>query len=181
MINITKLDKRRTYIVLEYGTSVISKLIQKFTKQFAPASSKVPSHVLALVFEDKVWRVYESHMNPNIDGHLPSGCRTYTLDKLQEIFPKTYEKGVVYQVRLSKRKLKDYLGQPYGVGDIASLMRGSLLKNNGRQKDRNGIICSEYLALCCKKICKYFNLKPHCITPAHWLTYLVKNNIERIS
>ena len=180
-IELAKLDKRRTYIVLEYGTSTISKLIQKFTEEFGPGNRRVPSHVLALVYEDNCWRVYESHMKSELDGEIPSGVRTYTIDKLKQVFPQTYYKGVVYQVRLNKRKLKDFLGQPYGVGDIASLMRASILNRNGKQADRRGIICSEYLAKCCKKICLYFDLKPHCITPAHWLRYLVENNIKPLS
>lgn len=180
-INIAKLDKRRTYILLEYGTSIISKMIQRFSQEFGPPRRVVPSHVLALVYEDKVWRVYESHFNPEPDADLPSGSRTYTLDKLKQVFPQTYYKGVVYPVRFNKRKLKDYLGQPYGLGDIAALMRASILNRNGKQSDRRGVICSEYLALCCKKICQYFDLKPHCITPAHWLRYLVENNIKPLS
>ena len=181
MINVTKLDKRRTYIVLEYGTSLVSKAIQEFTEEFAPPGRNVPTHVLALVYEDKIWRVYESHMKSELDGKIPSGVRTYPLDTLKEVFPQTYNRGVVYQVRLNKKKLKNLLGQPYGIGDIAALMRASILNRNGKQKDRKGIICSEYLACCCKKICEYLGLPAHCITPAHWLTYLVENKIKPIS
>lgn len=181
MIDITKLDKRKTYIVLEYGTSAISKLIQKLTKDYYPKAKRIPSHVLALVYEDKVWRIYESHMKPEDEFGIPSGVRTYRYEVFKEAFPNTNKYGVVYPCRFNKRRLKDLLGQPYGIGDIAALLRVGITKKNGTQKDRKGYICSEYLACACTKVCKYFGLRPHCITPAHWLKYLVDNKIESVS
>lgn len=182
MIKPELLDKRKTYILLEYGTSAVSKLIQKFTKEYYPeAGEHIPTHVLALSFEDGIWRVYESHMASEPEANIPSGVRTYPLDTLKQVFPQTYYKGEVYQVRFDRRKLKDNLGQPYGVGDIASLMGASIFNRNGKQSDHKGIICSEYLALAHKNIRKYLYLKSHCITPIHWLKYLVENNITRVS
>ncbi len=182
MIKPELLDKRHTYILLEYGTSAISKLIQKFTKEYYPeAGDHIPTHVLALSFEDGIWRVYESHMKPEPDVELPSGVRTYPLDILKQAFPSTYYKGEVYQVRFDRRKLKNYLGQPYGIGDIASLMGAAITNRNGKQQDRRGLVCSEYLALAHKNIRKYLYLKSHCITPIHWLKYLQENHIPRVS
>lgn len=180
MINIDKLDKRKTYIVLEYGTSAVSKLIQKLTKDYYPKAKKIPSHVLALVYEDKVWRIYESHMKAEDEFGIPSGVRTYQYDIFQEAFPNTNKYGVVYPCRFNKKRLKDLLGQPYGMGDIAALLRVGITKKNGTQKDRKGYICSEYLAVCCAKIRRYLKLKSHCITPIHWLKYLEENNIKPI-
>lgn len=181
MIDITKLDKRKTYIVLEYGTSAISKLISRLTLDFCPGVKKVPSHVLALVYEDKVWRIYESHMKPEDDYGIPSGTRTYEYDVFKQAFKNTIKNGFVYPMRLNKKKLKNLLGQPYSLGDIAGLLRACITDKNGKQKDRRGYICSEYLACACNKVCKYFGLRPHCITPAHWLKYLVDNKIESVS
>lgn len=181
MIDLDKLDKRRTYIVLEYGTGAISKIIQKLTEDFCKQAKQVPSHVLALVYEDKIWRVYESHMKPEKDFDLPSGVRTYEFDTFAKAFPKIVKKGEVYQIRFNKKKLKNLLGQPYGMGDIEALLRASIFNRNGKQKDRKGLICSEYLADCYAKIRKYFYLPAHCITPAHWLRYILEKRIERIS
>lgn len=181
MIDLSKLDKRRTYIVLEYGTGAISKIIQNLTKEYCPQAKQVPSHVLALVYEDKVWRVYESHMKAEKDYDIPSGVRTYEYTVFEKVFPKIVKKGEVYQIRFNKKKLKNLLGQSYGIGDIEALLRASVLNRNGKQKDRKGIICSEYLADCCAKIRRYLRLPAHCITPAHWLRYLLENNIPRVS
>lgn len=180
VININKLDKRRTYIALEFGTSAISKVIQRLTKDFCPEEAKVPSHVLALVYENGCWNVYESHMKPKKDYCIPSGVRTYKYKVFQEAFPKVIERSRVFQIRLTKKQLKKYLGQPYGVGDIVALMRAAIHNSNGKQKDHKGIICSEYLALACASIRKYFNLKPWCITPAHWLAFLTRNEYKEI-
>lgn len=181
VVNIDLLDKRRTYIVLEYGKGAISKMIAKLTKDYCKGASRVPSHVLALVYEDKVWRIYESHMRGNEEYNIPSGVRTYTYKVFAKAFPDTIKNSEVYPCRFNKKKLKNLLGQPYGIGDIANLLRVSLTNKNGTQKDRKGIICSEYLALCHAPIRRWLKLKSHCITPAHWLRYLTDRKITKIS
>lgn len=182
MIDWDKLDIDKTYVVLEYGQGVISKLIRKLTKEFC-YDMDVPSHVLALVYDHRVgqWMVYESHNLPNEMMCLPAGTRRYYRPQFVYAFPQTVTNGEVYEVRLNVKTLIKYLGQPYGYGDISKLLRACLLDNNGKQKDGFGIICSEYLALAYKPIRDYFNLEAHCITPAHWLRYLLDNDIEEIS
>ena len=59
-------------------------------------------------------------------------------------------------------------------------MKACLTDKNGKQKNREGIICSEYMALCNDEICKFYNLPAHCITPAHFQNYFDKNNIKPI-
>lgn len=180
MINLDKLDKRRTYVVFEFGTSAIAKTIQRLTKDFCSEAKQLPSHVLALVYEDGCWNVYESHLKPVKDYAIPSGVRMYKFSVFKEVFPDIVERGRVFTIRINKKQLKKYLGQPYGIGDIVALMRASIHHNNGKQKDRKGIICSEYLALACAKIRKYFNLPAWCITPAHWLAFLTRNEYKEV-
>lgn len=178
MIDETKLDKRHTYVCLEYGTGAVSRIIQVLTEDFCMESLYVPSHVFALVYEDRVWRIYESHLKAV--NELPSGVRTYTLDKLKEYFPDAYNRADVYELKFNRRRLKDLLGQKYGVGDIECLLRACVLNRNGKQKDRKGYICSEYLATAHKQIQRHFELPPHCITPAHFLKYLLDIGAEKI-
>lgn len=180
VINLDKLDKRKTYIVLEFGTSAIARTIQRLTRDYCPEERKLPSHVLALVYENKCWNVYESHMKPEKDYGIHSGVRTYPYKIFKEAFPEIVERGRVFYCKLKKKQLKKYLGQPYGVGDIVALLRAAIHHNNGKQKDRKGIICSEYLALACAPIRRYFNLPAWCITPAHWLAFLTRNNYQEI-
>lgn len=180
MINTNLLDKRQTYVCLEYGTGAISKIIIDLTKVYCPEATRVPSHVFALVYELGNWYVYESHMRGNKKPNIPSGCRRYDINMLQDVFPKVWEQSEVYKVRLTKKTLRNLLGEPYGAGDIYEIFKARLKKKFAR-KDRNGFICSEYLARACYKIQRHFNLAANQITPAHWLKYMIDNSIERIS
>ena len=180
VIDFNKLDKRKSYIVLEYGTSLVSKLIDKFTEDYYPCVKRRPSHVLALKHLGYCWQIFESHLQPT--ESLESGVRTYSQFLFEAEFPKIMKStGVVYPFPTDLRKLKSLLGQPYGVGDILSLGKSYFLHSNGKQKDRTGYICSEYIASANKEIQSYFNLPPHCITPAHFLRYLEENNIKPIT
>ena len=172
-IILDNLDKRRSYLCLETGRSAISKQIQKLTKQFVDESLRknVPSHVFLLVYEKPDWIIYESHMKGIKEYEIPSGVRCYkaSLPFVDDVL----RRSVCFPLRINKRTLKQCLGEPYGVRDILELAKVCLIShNNGEQPDREGLICSEYAALCYPKITEYFNLAPHCITPAHWLQYL---------
>ena len=172
-IILENLDKRRSYLCLETGRSAISKEIQRLTKQFVDKElrDKVPSHVFILVYEKPDWVIYESHMQPIKEYDIPSGVRSYkaSLPFVEEVLRRT----VCFPLRINKRLAKKYLGEPYGVRDILELAKVCLIShNNGEQPDREGLICSEYAALCYPKIIKDLNLPAHAITPAHWLQYL---------
>lgn len=180
MINWDKLNPDKTYVVLEYGQGIISKLIRKLTREFC-YDMDVPSHVLALVYDHQVgqWMIYESHNLPNEMMCLPAGTRRYYKPQFIYAFPQTNIGGEVYEIPLSIENLVKNLGKVYGYGDISKLLRACLFHTNGKQKDFPGLICSEYLALACRPIRKYFHLPAHCITPAHWLRYIIDNKIEK--
>ena len=172
-IILENLDKRRSYLCLETGRSAISKQIQRLTKQFVGEELRknIPSHVFMLVYEKPYWVIYESHMTSRKDVDIPSGVRRYpamypfVLDVLQ--------RSVAFPVKLNRATMRKHLGEPYGVKDILELAKVCLIShNNGEQPDREGLICSEYAALCYPKIMKDLNLPAHAITPAHWLGYL---------
>lgn len=172
-IILENLDKRRSYLCLETGRSAISKQIQKLTKQFVEEGLRdsVPSHIFMLVYEKPDWIIYESHMQPIKDFGIPSGVRCYkaSLPFVDDVL----RRSICYPLRINKRLAKKYLGEPYGVRDILELAKVCLIShNNGEQPNREGLICSEYAALCYPKITKDLELPAHTITPAHWLQYL---------
>lgn len=172
-IILDNLDKRRSYVCLETGRSAISRQIQKLTKQFVDEElrDKVPSHVFMLVYEKPYWVIYESHMKGIKEYWIPAGVRCYKADLpfVDDVLRRT----VCFPLRINKRTLKQYLGEPYGVRDIFELAKVCLITHdNGTQPDREGLICSEYAALCYPKIMKDLNLPAHAITPSHWLQYL---------
>ncbi len=170
MINFDKLDIHKTYLGLEYGDSLIGKQIIKFTSQYAPNSLNVPSHVFAIVHKFGEWWIYESHANGK--NGLPAGVRKYKSSKFEEIEKNKLKRFMAYPLRLNKSTLEKHLGEPYGFGDIKSLCLAGLNKSNGKQKDRKGLICSEYVALAYPRICKFYKLPAWCITPAHFQNYI---------
>ena len=172
MIDFEKLDKKRIYLGLQYGEGFISKKIRKYSKCYAPKSDKIPTHVLALVFKLGEWWIYESHARSFKEFGVPSGVRRYTAEKWKKIEAETQEQFEAVPLKISFKKLEKYIGEIYGKGDIYNLLKAAIFHNNGVQKDREGLICSEYIALCFAPICKYFKLPAWCITPAHFQNYL---------
>ncbi len=178
VINFDILDKRRTYIGLQYGTSFIANKIRKYSKEYAPNSKEIPTHVLAFKYRFGTWWIYESHMDAHKDMGIPSGVRRFKLELWLKIEKQSEFK--IYPMKFSIKKLEDYIGQSYGTGDIKELMKASIFKSNGKQKNRQGLICSEYLALCNDKICNYYKLPAYCITPAHFQDYIDTKGIEGV-
>jgi hypothetical protein len=176
------LNTSKTYIGLEYGTGLIGKKIAQYTKEYAPDLKEVPSHVLALVYrgdlEPAGWWVYESHLKGYNDYSIPSGCRHYPLEVWEAIEAQNIDDFRFYELDFNTWSLERDLGQPYGIREITALLRANLFNREGKQSDKKGIICSEYLARAHKGICKHFNLKEWCITPAHWAQYLYDKEIE---
>lgn len=172
MIDFEKLDKRRIYLGLQYGEGFISKKIRKYSKCYAPKSAKVPTHVLAFVFKLGEWWVYESHATGFKKLGVPAGVRRYTVEKWKIAEEHAQEQFVAVPLKIKFKDLEKYIGQEYGGGDIRNLLKAALFHSNGKQKDRDGLICSEYIALCFNPICKYYDLPAWCITPAHFQDYI---------
>lgn len=178
MIQFDELDKEKTYIGLQYGTSKLAQKIVKYSKQYAPDSPDIPTHVFAIVYrhELKEWWIYESHLKENKELGFPSGVRRYSLKKWLKSEIRNLHQFEAYPFNFDRYILEDLVGFKYGTGSIASLMLAAIKKNNGKQKDRKGYICSEYLACCNPNICAFFELPVWCITPAHFQQYLIKAN-----
>jgi hypothetical protein len=178
MIDFEKLDKRKTYLGLQYGTSLIAKQIKRFSKCYAPDSKEIPSHVLAFVYRLGEWWIYESHADGNKDLGVPSGVRRYKLSVWLQIEKNTQNQFKAVPFKINFKSLEHYIGLPYGTGDIKELLKAALFHSNGKQKDRKGLICSEYIALCAPYVSEFYNLPAYCITPAHFEDYLLKNPAE---
>ena len=179
MLDFSMLDKRKTYIGLQYGTSFIAKQIMKYSKEYAPNSKEIPTHVMALKYRYGIQWIFESHANGFKDLGIPAGVRRIKQDLWEQV--ESEQEFHIFPMKLSIKKLEEYIGLPYGAGDIRSLMKASIFHNNGKQKNRKGLICSEYIALCNKEICKFYDLPAHCITPAHFQNYIDNKQIARVA
>lgn len=181
MINFKNFDKKIKYLGLQYGmNSFVAKQIRKYSKCYCPDAREVPTHVLAFSYENSDWWVYESHAKGNKKLGIPAGVRRYKAKKWLELEAENLKEFKAYPLDIDLNKLEEYIGYPYGLGDIKALLMAALKHNNGKQKNRNGYICSEYIALCYPKICEFYKLPAHCITPAHFQDYLDKYNIEAV-
>ena len=180
MIDFETLDKKKTYIGLEYGTSFIANQIRKFSKCYAPNSKEIPTHVFVLRYRYGSWWVYESHAKGYTDLGVPKGVRRYKVDIWQQVEKGAQKNFKAYEQNVNRKKLEEYIGLPYGIGDIKILLHASIHKNNGEQKDGKGFICSEYVAHCYSKICKYYKLPEYCITPAHFQNYFEVKGIKEV-
>lgn len=176
MIVFDKLDKRSKYCLLEYGTGFCAKQIKKFTKEYCKNVKEIPTHVAMAVYRLGAWWIYESHAKANKELGIPSGVRRYKADKWLEI--EKPEKFKAFKVKLDFKQMEEHIGECYGMGDIKALMHAAIHHSNGQQKDRKGLICSEYFAMCCADLRKFFqNLPCWCITPAHIQNWLNKTGI----
>ncbi len=179
-MKLNNLDKSKTYIGLQYGQSLIAKEIRRFSKDYAPESKEIPTHVCGLVFRYGEWWIFESHADGIKKYLIPSGVRHYRAENWEKVEPKCSSEYKFFELPLEEKKLEEFIGQPYGIGDIESLLRAAIFNRNGKQKDRKGMICSEYIASCCLPITEYFELQPYCITPAHFQKYIDDNNIKEV-
>lgn len=167
--DIRKLNRIKTYIVLQQGKSKISKLIQKYSKEYCRNQEFIPTHLLMFKFRFGKWWVYESTHSPVDEYLINGGVRHYEADIWLELEKDNLDQYRFYEVDLDYYSMEKYIGQPYGYGDIKQLMLASIRHSNGLQKDYKGLICSEYGALCCKEVRDFYGELPAwCITPAHF-------------
>lgn len=172
------LDKTKTYIGLQFGTSLIAKKIAKYSKIYCPNVDKVPTHIIALVYRLGDWFIYESTHTARLELGLNSGCRHYKQDKFSQL--EDINEYKFYQIDLNFKALDELLGEQYAMSSIKDLMLAGIKKNNGKQNDKQGLICSEYIARAYYPIKEYFLLPAWCITPAHWYKYVLDNNIKEV-
>ena len=171
-------DKKKTYIGLQFGKSLIAKKIEKYSKIYCPYAEKVPTHIIGLVYRLGEWQIYESTHTARLELGLNSGVRHYNEEKFKKL--EDISEYKFYQLNLDFKALDKLLGEQYAMASIKDLMLAGIHKNNGKQKDRQGYICSEYIATAFTPIVDYFKLPAYCITPAHFMQYIIDNNIKEI-
>ena len=172
------LDKTKTYIGLQFGTSLIAKKIAKYSKIYCPDTSEIPTHIIGLVYHLGEWTLYESTHTARLDLGLNSGVRHYNEDKFKLVEKDAINEYKFYQIDLDFKVLDELLGEQYAMASIKDLMLAAINKNNGKQRDKRGYICSEYIAAAFYPIREYFKLPAYCITPAHFYKYILDNGIK---
>lgn len=165
MIDIEKLNKKKTYLGYTYGDSSISKSIQYCSKDDTDIpQDEIASHVFGLVFKKGGWYVYESHLVWNGVKKLlyTNWIKDYTRDKIF-CFPRTLNISV----------LEFYANPLFNPGYSKASIFGLALEALSDKlfwNDSPGMVCSEFIARADKgfKICYKYKLKTHQIKPIHW-------------
>ena len=126
------------------------------------------------------WTIYESTHTGRLDLGLNSGVRHYNEDKFKLVEKDAINEYKFYQIDLDFKVLDELLGEQYAMASIKDLMLAGIKKDNGKQEDRQGLICSEYIARAYYPIKEYFSLPAWCITPAHWYKYVLDKDIKEV-
>jgi hypothetical protein len=127
------------------------------------------------------WWCYESHLVGNKKLHIFPGVRHYDRERFLMHEAKHLHEFELYPVKLDLVNLETLLGAKYGLKDVNGQLWASVFHNNGRQKNRTGVYCTEYLALAFKPIMQYFGLPAHCIPPVLFARYFKEKGISRVT
>ncbi len=179
-MSIKDLKKHKMWIGLQFSKSLIAKKIKKYSRIYYPQAFDIASHVLAIIYINRKFYVYESTIEENKQEGLNSGCRHYPLKKFLRIEKKAISEYVLYPINFDFKILDENLGNSYAYSTIKDLMLSAILKKNNKNPDRIGKICSEFLADAYKPIQKYYDLKAWQITPAHWQRYCEEQKLKSI-
>lgn len=163
MIDINSLDKNKTYAGFEIGQGLISGLIQKLSKKESILPKhKIATHVFALVFENNIPYVYESHFKWN-------GCKKMSYqDWIRGYKP---ESIFVCPIELNRDSLLYYtnFNPGYSVAAISGLALEEITEKHF-WNNNPGVTCSEYIASCTSdyNVCYSNNLPTYRIKPVHF-------------
>lgn len=164
MIDIKKLDKRKTYIGIQVGCGAVARVIQRKSVELTNCDvpkNDIASHVFAMAFRNGQWLVYESHMKTR-------GVARFKFEDWAK--NEQLERNFVFEHPLDIFILEFYtrFNPGYSMGAIGKIAF-SHLSDAQDDKDSAGMICSEYITMAIPKLkpCMLFDLPPWEILPLH--------------
>lgn len=167
MIDVESLDKNKTYVGYQVGTSKISRAIQHMSRKETDIPEReIASHVFALAYRDGEWHIFEAHANWD-------GCMKLPFKQWEALNKKD---STFYCVErpLNVDVLEFYANKLFNPGyskiEIIDLAINQIAKNLVFQKDNPGMICSEYIANADKGFAMSYTwgLKCNLVKPIHW-------------
>lgn len=161
MIDISKLNKNKTYVGWQVGSGFISQLIQKLSKDDTKLpQDKIASHIFILVYIAG-WQVVEAHAK--FGGVHLSNFNTWLKD---------YDPNNIYcaPCDIDTDRVLYYIKFNPGYS-IAQICKDALKELTPKKiwNDCPGVVCSELFANCEKglKTCYLNNLPTYFIKPVH--------------
>ena len=172
LIDVTKLDPHKTYVVNEIGKGLVSLSIQELQHKIynqIPAN-QLPSHTFALAHDGKDFHVYENHLKWG-------GVRKYTIDE----YNKDNKNEVhIFEYPLDITRLEYYVkfNPSYSVFQLSKILDDRLL--NIKTPSSSGMVCSEYVCVCSTTfdICYTLNQPYMFIAPADFEFFLKDKRIN---
>lgn len=166
MIAVTKLNKSKTYVCCEVGTSWISHIIQRMSKKLykKAIASNIASHVFALRYKNNKWMIWENHLKWGSIKEYP--LKDFEMGSSKDI--------LVYEYPLNTDSMDYWLNNNpgYSVVNLFEIAEERLIGLT--LPDTKGWVCSQAIAACNFKICNDLKKPFSAIIPADFQFYLTK-------
>ena len=150
LIDTSKLDVSKTYVVNEFSNSEMGKIIQdlssKVYKQYHPGI--IPTHTFAIFYENE-WMVFENHLKHG-------GIKIYPLS-------------------IESMKYWNNNNPGYSVLNLAEITEKRLI--GLPLPDTKGWVCSQSVVACNFKACNDLKLKFEVFTPCDFYFYFNRNDM----
>jgi len=164
LINIDNLDKTKTYVCNEVGSSAIAKIIQSLSHKIYSniPPEQIASHTFALVYINDCWQVYENHLRW-------AGIKMYSVSEYNEINKNSDTKDILvneYHLDCMAMAYWHKYNPGYSVTNLFEVTEERLI--GLKLPNTKGWICSETIAAMNYQICMNINKPFTEITPVDW-------------
>lgn len=167
LIDTSKLDVSKTYVVNEFSNSEMGKIIQdlssKVYKQYHPGI--IPTHTFAIFYENE-WMVFENHLKHG-------GIKIYPLSKYESDAFRAYVNE--YPLSIESMKYWNNNNPGYSVLNLAEITEKRLI--GLPLPDTKGWVCSQSVVACNFKACNDLKLKFEVFTPCDFYFYFNRNDM----
>jgi hypothetical protein len=176
MIDISTLDRDKTYVGLSVSDNFVSDAIEKceIGGDTIPDGTKA-SHVLGLAYDTDDWYIFEAHL-------IYKGVRKVKLtDFISEIELSKNTRVYFKEFSLDLASLNYYFNfkkfYPYDIKNIIYRLLDHFPLVSGQ--DTKNLICSKYISMCelGYNLCYKLNLPYDVVTPAHIQNYVQNNPV----
>ena len=159
LIDVSKLEKNKTYICLEIGCGIAARFIQKLEHKIYKdiPIEQLASHAFAIAYDGTDFYVYENHLCWN-------GVRKYTIDE----YNKNNKNPILiipYELDINRLEYYVKFNPGYSCIQLAEDTTERLI--GIKIPNASGMVCSEYIAACFKsfELCYKINQPYMFITP----------------
>lgn len=173
MIDVSKLDKSKTYVGLEVGTGIVAKIIQNLSHKVHTDMpvDQIASHAFMLRCKNNEWHVVEAHKK------WPEGIKEYTVEEYNK---ENSNPVLIKEYELNNYAIDYWVANPcgYSVTNLLEVVEERLI--GLKLKNDPAFICSEFVGYCSQTydINKWLNKPLQEVCPIDWQVYLAGKEIK---